>query len=77
MLGRIVYTHIYEYCTEHNLLAAKNSEFKQNDSTINQLLYLFQHIYDSLENGKDVCMVFLYVSKAFDSIWHDDLVFKL
>jgi hypothetical protein len=73
MLERIVYKHIYE----NNILTDKNSGFKQNDSTINQLLYLVQQIYDSLKNCKDVCMVFLDVSKAFDRVWHDGLLFKL
>jgi hypothetical protein len=77
MLERIVYKTIYEYCTDNNLLTAKNLVFKRNDSTINQLLYLVQQIYDSLEHEKYACMVFLDVSKAFDRVWHDGLLFKL
>jgi hypothetical protein len=77
VLERIVYKHIYNYCTVNGLLTPKNSGFKQNDCTINQLLHLVQQIYDSLENGKDACMVFLDVSKAFDRVWHDGLYFKL
>jgi hypothetical protein len=77
MLERMVYKTIYEYCTDNNLLTAKNSGFTRNDSTINQLLYLVQQIYDSLDNAKDSCMVFLDVSKAFDRVWYDGVLFKL
>jgi hypothetical protein len=46
-------------------------------TTINQLMYLIQNIYQSLDNDEDICAVFLDVSRAFDCIWHDGLLYKL
>lgn len=77
VLEKIVFKRIYEYCKQNNLLTWRNSGFKPLDSTINQLIYITNSIYLSLEEGKDVCMVFLDVSKAFDKIWHDGLIHKL
>ena len=56
------------------LLTDKNSGFKKNDSTSNQLLKIVHQIY---QDGEDTCMVFLDVSKAFDKVWHKALIFKL
>ena len=50
---------------------------KPNDSTVNQLLHLVQKIYNGLDNKQDACLVYLDISKAFDRVWHDGLLFKL
>jgi len=74
---RIVYKRLYEYCESHNLLNERNSGFRQNDSAINRLLYITQNVYKGLDEGKDICIVFLDISKAFDKVWHIGLLFKL
>ena len=63
--------------TENRLLTEKNSGFKKNDSTTNQLLKIVHQIYQDINDGKDSCMVFLDVSKAFDKVWHKGLFFNL
>ena len=50
------------YLIEHN------SGFKKTDLTINQLLLIIHQIYSDLNEGKDTCLVFLDVSKAFDKV---------
>ena len=77
VLEKIVYKKLYEYLMEHNLLIEHNSGFKKNDSTINQLLKIIHQIYTDLNEGKDTCLVFLDVSKAFDKVWIDGLLFKI
>ena len=51
--------------------------FKKNDSAINQLLKIVHQIYVDINDGKDTCLVFLDVSKAFDKVWLDGLLFKI
>ena len=55
----------------------RNSGFKPFDSTINQLIFMIHEIHKALENGQDICLVFLDVSKAFDRVFHEGLVLKL
>ena len=62
---------------DNNLLIEQNSGFKRKDSTVNQLLKIVHQIYQDINNGKDTCLVFLDVSKAFDKVWHEGLLFKL
>ena len=77
ILEKIVYKRLYEYLTDNDLLTKQNSGFKKNDSTINQLLKIVHQIYQDINDGKDTCMVFLDVSKAFDKVWHEGLTFKI
>ena len=53
--------------------------FRPGDSTTNQLLYLVNEIHQAFENLKslEIRAVFLDISKAFDKVWHDGLIFKL
>ena len=74
---RVVYLHLYRYLKEGNLLTWKNSGFKALDSAINQLLYITDKMHKALEEGRELCLVFLDVSKAFDKVWHSGLLHKL
>ena len=55
------------------------SGFRPGDSTINQLLFLVNEIHEAFDNPKclEVRAVFLDISKAFDKVWHEGLIFKL
>ena len=77
ILEKIVYKRLYEYLMDNNLLTQHNSGFKKNDSTINQLLKIIHQIYQDVNDGNDTCLVFLDVSKAFDKVWHEGLLFKI
>ena len=77
ILEKIVYKRLYEYLIDNNLLIEQNSGFKRKDSTVNQLLKFVHQIYQDINSGKDTCLVFLDVSKAFDKVWHKGLLFKL
>jgi hypothetical protein len=49
----------------NGLLTVKNSGFKERDSAMCQLIKIVDSIYKALEEGKDVSLVFLDVSKGF------------
>jgi hypothetical protein len=74
---RIVFKVLYRFLREQNLLTWRNSGFKPKDSAMNQLIMVTQKIYDALENGHDVNIAFLDISKAFDRVWHQALIHKL
>ena len=68
---------MYNFLLEIGFLNPLQSGFRPGDSTVNQLTYLVHKIYYALEQGKEVRMVFLYISKAFDKVWHKGLLYKL
>ena len=77
VLERIVYNNLYNHCLKHGLLSSKNSGFKRNDGTINQLLNLINKIYKGFDDEREIAVVFLDITKAFDRVWHLGLLHKL
>ena len=74
---RILFVQIYNHLTSNNLITKNQSGFRPNDSVTNQLLYLVHTIHSSLDVNLDVRYVFLDMSKAFDKVWHEGLLYKL
>ena len=63
--------------TKNKLLTKHQSGFRPNDSTTNQLSYLYHEFCKALDAKKDVRIVFCDISKAFDKVWHQGLLYKL
>ena len=63
----------------HGLLDPNQSGFRPGDPTINQLLTIVHTVFEASDCNPplDVHSVYLNISKAFDSVWHDGLIFKL
>ena len=68
---------MFGFFIENDLISQHQSGFKPGDSCINQLLSIIHEIYQTFDEGFDVCGVFLDISKAFDKVWHDGIVSKL
>ena len=47
------------------------------DSTVNQLAFLYHTFCQAIDNKKEMRIVFCDVSKAFDKVWHEGLLYKL
>ena len=58
-------------------ITENQSGFKPGDSCINQLLSITHDIYKSLDDGFKVKGEFLDISKAFNKVWHEGLIYKL
>ena len=65
------------FFTENKLISKNQSGFIPGDSTINQLLAITTEIFNAFESVDETRAVFLDISKAFDKVWHEGLVFKL
>ena len=61
----------------NDLLVPNQSGFKPGDSCINQLLSISDESYSSFDDGVEVRSVLLDISKAFDKVWHEGIIFKL
>ena len=77
-MERCVQKHLSQlYLNDHSIITPFQSGFQAGDSTVNQLLYLCNEISNALDNNKELCIIFLDISKAFDRVWHKGLLFKL
>ena len=74
---RLIYNSLFEFFIANELISFNQSGFKPGDSCINQLLSITHEIYKSFDDGYEVRGVFLDVSKAFDKVWHNGLIYKL
>ena len=70
------YTRILFFC---NLLNPNQSGFRPGDSTVSQLISITHTIFKAFDCNPslDVRSVYLDISKAFDRVWHDGLIYKL
>ena len=76
-MERCIHKHVSNYLIEHSIITPIQSGFQAGDSTVNQLLYICNQISTALDNNKEMRIVFLDISKAFDRVWHKGLLFKL
>ena len=74
---RLIFNELFRFFIENNLISQHQSGFKPGDSCINQLLSITHEISQSFDEGFDVRSVFLDISKAFDKVWQDGIIFKL
>ena len=76
---KLIFDTLYAYLRTHGLITKNQSGFVPGDSCTNQLLFLINEIHEAFENPKslEVRAVFLDMSKAFDKVWHEGLIFKL
>ena len=77
ILERLIFEEMFPFFIENKLIAANQSGFKPGGSCINQLTAIAHEIYQSFNAGYEVRGVFLDISKAFDKVWHEGLIFKL
>ena len=73
---RIIYKNTYNCLIDNNLISQNQSGFKGEDSCINQLISITHDILNLLDEGLEVRGVFLYISKAFDKVWHEGLIYN-
>ena len=76
---RLIYNSLYNYFIQNKLFTECQSGFMPGDSCVAQLLSITHEIYNSFDYNQsvDIRGVFLDISKAFDKVWHDGLIFKL
>ena len=77
LFEKLVFKYLYNHLQDNNMLSSLQSGFIPGDSTVNQLAYLYHMFTEALDAGKEVRTVFCDISKAFDRVWHEGLIYKL
>ena len=79
ILEKIIFNNLYTYLHTNNIISKNQLGFRPGDSPTNQLLYLLDEIHQAFDSTEslEVRTVFRNISKAFDKVWHDGLMFKL
>ena len=77
VLEKIVHKHVFNFFHDHHVITTLQSGFVPGDSTVNQLVDIYNTFCKALDEGKEVRAIFCDISKAFDRVWHRGLLFKL
>ena len=76
-LEKLVHKHIFNFFRDNHVITTLQSGFVPGDSTVNQLIDIYNTFCRALDEGKEVRAIFCDISKAFDRVWHKGLIFKL
>ena len=76
---RLIQNFLFNYFLRNKLFTPSQSDLLPGDSCIVQLLSILQEIQTVFDEDptRYVTNMFLDISKAFDKVWHDSLIFKL
>ena len=76
---RLVVSSLFEDLEKYKLTSTHQSGFQANDSCADQLLSIVHNIHTAFDAYQTLesCGVVLNMSKTFDKVWHEGLIFKL
>ncbi len=77
ILERIVFKYVFNFFRENFIISLFQSGFLPGMSTVTQLLEVYHNFVKAVDDGKEIRVVFLDISKAFDKVWHKGLIAKL
>ena len=72
-----MHRYLFNFFRENNTITTLQSGFIPGDSTVNQLVDIYNTFCKALDEGKEVRAIFCDISKAFDRVWHKGLLIKL
>ena len=76
---KLIFNEIYSFLDSEKLLNTNQSGFRPFDSCVNQLLTITHEIFYAFDCNPslEVRSIFLHLSKVFDKVWHEGLLYKL
>src|SRR6218665_3866993 len=77
VMERIVKDNVVEHLNEYNVINGSQHGFTRGRSCLTNLLEFFEEVYDRIDEGKPVDIIYLDFAKAFDKVPHKRLAKKL
>ena len=77
VVERALYNRIYSFFEKFDYISNLHIGFRKEHCTDHPMAIIVQHISDCLDRGETHSTIFLDIQKAFDSISHQILLYKL
>ena len=77
IIEKIIYTRMYSFVVAQGILHQNQFGFRQCHSTSHALNYTVTKISEKIKCGESVIGIFIDLSKAFDTMDHQKLLYKL
>jgi len=74
---KIINIQIMKHLESENVIINKQFGFRPRHSMVAQLLHITEHFAFEMNKKKFAAMILLDLQKAFDSVWHQRLLYKL
>ena len=74
---KILAKRLQQFCVEHKIFKNNQCGFQINRNTEDILSIFINDAYSAIDQKTDTDCIFTDFSKAYDSIWHDGLIYKL
>lgn len=77
ILEKLIYNRLTTFIEDKKLLPPVQFGFRRGHSTVHQAARIKQFIANNKKINKSTGMILLDIEKAFDSVWHDGLIYKM
>ncbi|GFW32094.1 RNA-directed DNA polymerase from mobile element jockey [Trichonephila clavipes] len=73
----VLLNRLNQHCIARSIIIPEQHGFVTQCSTVTQLLRVIELIHHGFQNNQATGILFVDIAKAFDKIWHDDLLSKM
>lgn len=77
LFEKLIHARLQSHTEENNIINQEQFGFRRQHSTVHQLKRVTNYIIRNKLERKTTSMILLDIEKAFDTIWHDGLLYKL
>lgn len=74
---KLIYKRLKDYAEAKSLIPDEQFGFRTEHSCIQQVHRIVEHLSAGFQRGSMTGALFFNIAKAFDKVWHNDLIYKL